>query len=389
MRLKLSPELQLSSVSLVCLFFVPQPPLNMAAPAASTAALSSRSPSYGPVACNLEHDATPSAHLHRFVPCVHLCSPAETHQKALRPSIESCGLRDGATAWPAYQSWFHAQQSVCASSGVQLKTLSFLRHAEGTHNEAEARVGYRVWEDTESQREEYTDPDLTAKGVEQCNRFAKQLPAAIAHGFKPQLVLCSPMLRTLRTAAICLDALPAESDLSSSSTGGPHWIVLESARETLGNHTCDKRHPITEATLSRFPRHQFHLLRENHDALWTEQRETDEALLLRAQRLLDFLFHVPEEHIVIVAHSGIIGALSQLIAKPFAPAASGTPVDSTVPAATTAATEDASPATVLEVLRADGALSAETIDARHCELQPFCVARLPLNAAVAAKPGKL
>ena len=357
-------------------------PVNMAAPASSAAAsISPRSPSYGPVACNLAHDATPSAHLHRFVPCSYLCSPDQTHQAALRPSIESCGLRDGAASWPAYDSWFRAQQSLCASSGVQLKTLSFLRHAEGTHNEAEARVGYAVWEATESQRDIYTDPDLTAKGVEQCNRFAKQLPAALAQGFTPQLVVCSPMLRTLRTASICLDALPAES------AAGPHWVVLESARETLGNHTCDKRHPITQATLDRFPRHQFHLLRETHDALWTEQRETDDALLLRAQRLLDFIFHVPEDHVLLVAHSGIIGAVSQLIAKPLTIAAKATE-ELTVPASAATVTEDASLATVLEVLRADGALSAETIDARHCELQPFCVARLPLKP-VAATPGKL
>lgn len=342
--------------------------------------MSPRSPSYGPVTCDLEHDATPSAHLHRFVPCEYLCSPQQTHVKDLQPSIEACGLRGGSASWPAYDSWFRSQQSLCAASGVQLKTLSFLRHAEGTHNEAEARVGFDMWEATESQREEYTDPDLTAKGVAQCERFAKQLPAAIAQGFQPQLVLCSPMLRTLRTAAICLDALPPESD---SAPSGPHWVVLESARETLGNHTCDKRGPITDATLSCFPRHQFHLLREKHDALWTEQRETIEELLMRAQRLLDFIFHVPEQHVLLVAHSGIIRALSQLIAKPFTNTA-------TAGAAAADTKSDASVSAVLEMLRADGALSAKFIDARHCELQPFCVARLPLNAAAdAVTPGKL
>jgi broad specificity phosphatase PhoE len=327
-------------------------------------------------AASLPHDAIPSMHLHRYVANPFFCSPAETNDPEKRPPVEACGLQPG-QSWPAFYSYFSELQRSHSSrqTGIRFKTLYFLRHAEGLHNVAERTHGTRHWEAVEALKDEYTDPDLTEKGRGQCLALAKGLPAALAAGLAPQLVLCSPLRRTLQTAALSLEALPHDA---------APWIVVEQVRETLHRHTCDRRHPITEEVEAMHPRVQFHLLRERHDALWVPlHRERDEDLLMRAQRVLDFLFDVPEEHIIIVAHGGMLSTLGWLIAKELQEGAAAASSSVSVPRAT-------SIADVQAYLKADGAMDAVSIEARHCELQPFVVARLPLQtpAPAAASPEK-
>ena len=350
------------------------------------------------------------------------------------PPISACGLRSG--SWPDYFSYFCSLQSQLAgagsvggggSGGVRVKSLYLLRHAEGTHNAAESFFGTPVWDASESLKDEYEDPALTEKGRGQCEAFARGLPKALAEGFAPQLVICSPLQRTMQTAALCLDALPAfipssvaaaaastspgasspaaASSPSSSCSSSPSaaaaglvplpWVALECARETLGSHTCDRRGLIDSSVEARFPRLQFQLLRERHDALWTHTRESHEQRLLRAHRILDFVFAAPEDHVILVAHSEIFGAISRLIAKPFDAAEFPINASAASAAATSAAPASAqgteppqlqssvhSLASVLEVHRADGALDVTPIHTHHCTLQPFCIARIPISAAL-------
>jgi broad specificity phosphatase PhoE len=226
-------------------------------------------------------------------------------------------------------------------------------------------VGTEAWEAAEALKDEYTDPDLTERGRAQCAAFAEGLPAALASGLSPRLIICSPMQRALRTAALCLSALPEPLP----------WVAVETARETLGRHTCDRRREVNEEVERAHPRVQFHLLRERHDALWTPQRETDEEQLLRAQRLLDFIFAAPEEHVLVVAHSGILTSLAKLFAQPLrehdlSPAPKGEGASAT--SSPTPAPVSHPHASLLD------AVNAPSIASRHCELQPFIVARLPL-----------
>ena len=247
---------------------------------------------------------------------------------------------------------------------MKLKTFYFLRHAEGYHNEAEAKFGTALWDAVESLKDEYTDPDLTPHGRQQCAALAEVMPAALADGFKPELIIVSPLKRTLRTSELCL-----KSTLYSTLP----VVSVEHARETLGEHTCDRRSPIATMT-KEFPEVQFHYIEHDHDPIWTEVRESEELELIRAQRYLDFLFSLPEEHIVLVGHSGILCALSNLFWRGHS---SNDPLPIST-AVNTAMSHDA----LLQMFRRDGALGTPNMISRHCEIQPFIVARMPLQYGI-------
>jgi broad specificity phosphatase PhoE len=278
-------------------------------------------------AMSLPNDALPSLHLHRHVPLAPLfpsassSSTASSSSSSFSASAEQHGL---ATSWADYYRHFRARVALHASSGsgVRLKTLSLLRHAEGSHNVAEALYGTPHWDAVESRKEQYLDPELTERGQQQCASFAR-------------------------------------------------------------------RH-IDADVEAQHARVQFHLLPTRHDCLWTPERESEPALLLRTQRLLDVIFALEEEHILVVAHSEIINLLSRIIARPLeeeekatAAAAAGMATPAPAAAATAvAAISSAAGHTLADVAvlhEREQTLEAPAINSRHCQLLTFCVARLPVN----------
>jgi broad specificity phosphatase PhoE len=330
----------------------------------------------------LPNDALPSLHLHRHVPLAPLFPSASSSSTASFSSFSASAEQHGlATSWTDYYRHFRARVALHASSGsgVRLKTLSLLRHAEGSHNVAEALYGTPHWDAVESRKEQYLDPELTERGQQQCASFARHLPQALQNGLAPQLVLVSPLRRTLLTAELCLSSLP--SDMAP-------WVALEHARETLGDHTCDRRRHIDADVEAQHARVQFHLLPTRHDCLWTTVRESEPALLLRTQRLLDVIFALEEEHILVVAHSEIINLLSRIIARPLeeeekaTAAAAAASMATPAPAAAAAAIFSAVGHTLADVAalhEREQTLEAPAINSRHCQLLTFCVARLPVN----------
>ena len=111
------------------------------------------------------------------------------------------------------------------------KTIHFIRHAEGQHNQANSAAG----DDTPVTYStpgawKYMDAYLTERGIQQCTDARKTL----LNGINPQLVVVSPFTRTLQTAHIMF------------SGNNIPFLVHDLARERSGKFTCDKRRPRTE-----------------------------------------------------------------------------------------------------------------------------------------------
>lgn len=111
------------------------------------------------------------------------------------------------------------------------KTIHFIRHAEGYHNEANHAYG----DDTPCTFStegswQYQDARLTDKGIGQCVKARETLLGDV----KPQLIVVSPFTRTLQTAHIMF-----------GGKGYP-FIVHNLCRERSGKFTCDKMRSKTE-----------------------------------------------------------------------------------------------------------------------------------------------
>jgi broad specificity phosphatase PhoE len=177
------------------------------------------------------------------------------------------------------------------------KTIHFIRHAEGTHNEANHAYG----DDTPCTFDtpnawNYMDARLTEKGINQCITARETL----LHGVNPELVVVSPFTRTLQTAHIMF--------------GGKNYpfIVHQSCQERWGKFTCDKKRtkteivaemaPVYEATNDHIDFDSFGFPTEE-DELWKETREPGEETIARGHAMMAWLATRPEKEIAVVTHS--------------------------------------------------------------------------------------
>mmetsp|Transcript_10245 Transcript_10245/g.19676 ORF Transcript_10245/g.19676 Transcript_10245/m.19676 type:complete len:300 (-) Transcript_10245:161-1060(-) len=181
------------------------------------------------------------------------------------------------------------------------KIIHFIRHAEGTHNAANRAYG----DDTPTvfstpRSEKYTDAPLTDRGIQQC---LEARYGVLLSGVKPELVVVSPLTRTLQTAHIMFH-----------SRGLP-FIVHDVCRERWGRYTCDKRRRASEVikdmqvlygtTHENIDFKSFAYCDED-DTKWTEKRETDESCCERGVALLHWLATRPEKEIAVVTHSSFL-----------------------------------------------------------------------------------
>jgi broad specificity phosphatase PhoE len=177
------------------------------------------------------------------------------------------------------------------------KTVHFVRHAEGEHNEADRRAGDDspvTYSTGGSWR--YRDARLTPRGVAQCVTVRQTLLRDV----RPQLVVVSPFSRTLQTAHVMFGG------------GGAPFLVHDLARERSGRFTCDKRRtrseivaemgPVYEYTNDRIDFDRFGYPTED-DPYWTEDREPSDAVTSRAVAFMQWLATRPETEIAVVTHS--------------------------------------------------------------------------------------
>ncbi|KAL3897639.1 MAG: hypothetical protein SGPRY_013013, partial [Prymnesium sp.] len=159
-------------------------------------------------------------------------------------------------------------RSDLASSGCgRTRSVHFIRHAEGTHNAAEAEVeasrlhlrdatgvhaalydahgtGWVLLEEVSGKT--YWDAPLTPAGREQAYALRRSLRTA---NLQIDAVFSSPFRRTLQTALLSLPQLEQSAttfQLNDSIAQPPPIIVSDLLRERVGPYTCDARLSVNE-----------------------------------------------------------------------------------------------------------------------------------------------
>ncbi|KAI0596183.1 histidine phosphatase superfamily [Biscogniauxia sp. FL1348] len=163
-------------------------------------------------------------------------------------------------------------------------TLMLVRHAQALHN---ATHDYSI-----------RDPELSEIGREQCFPLRRGLMEdPIAQ--KAELVITSPMRRTIQTALGSVDWL-LEKGVKIQADAG--W-------QENSDKPCDTGSPVDKLT-AEFPAVDFSTV----DPVWPDKtspaashyRYTKTALLVRAQASLKKLYERPEKVILVVSHSAFM-----------------------------------------------------------------------------------
>jgi broad specificity phosphatase PhoE len=165
-----------------------------------------------------------------------------------------------------------------------IKTIHFVRHAEGHHNVAGRTdpAGYL--------REDLEDAELTDFGKKQCQKLNALHGAKVSGA---QLVVFSPMNRTIQTASLSFPELINKVP----------WVAVEQLREQSGLHPCDRRKPISEHKKT-YPHVDFGQIKDNEDKLYRlfPQRERESDVTIRARKFMQWLKQRPESEIIVVSH---------------------------------------------------------------------------------------
>lgn len=195
------------------------------------------------------------------------------------------------------------------------KTIHLVRHAQGIHN-VEGEKNYKAYMNPEC-----FDAHLTPLGWQQVDNLRMHVHSSGLHK-KIELVIVSPLLRTLQTAVGVfggegytdkLDILPMMLANAGNSGRGaissldcPPIIAVELCREHLGVHPCDQRRNISDYQFL-FPAVDFSLVETDEDVLWKATvRETKEEVAARGLKFLNWLWTRKEKEIAIVTHSGFL-----------------------------------------------------------------------------------
>ncbi|KAI3920057.1 hypothetical protein MKW98_001313 [Papaver atlanticum] len=116
------------------------------------------------------------------------------------------------------------------------KTLHLVRHAHGAHQlEVEDRDALKS--------EELFDAQLSLQGWQQVDNLNKHInECGLAK--KVELVIVSPLLRTMQTA---VGAFGGNSNRSATSNiNTPPFLAVELCRERLGVYYCNRRRATSE-----------------------------------------------------------------------------------------------------------------------------------------------
>eukprot|EP00271_Cylindrocystis_brebissonii_P018578 TRINITY_DN534_c0_g1_i3.p1 TRINITY_DN534_c0_g1~~TRINITY_DN534_c0_g1_i3.p1 ORF type:complete len:294 (+),score=43.39 TRINITY_DN534_c0_g1_i3:248-1129(+) len=198
------------------------------------------------------------------------------------------------------------------------KFLSLVRHGEGYHNVAQAAdvAAFTSYD--------YYDASLTPKGWEQALALRCHLAGLPNGGLGIELIVTSPLLRTMQTAAGVFgstvdDASPSSAPLfmqageeanggpvAISAAGCPPIVAVEMCREHLGRYPCDARSSVT-LYRPKFPVVDFSQVETDEDTWWQpDERESSADLITRGRKFVQWLMARPERRIAIVSHSSFL-----------------------------------------------------------------------------------
>ncbi|KAL5988398.1 hypothetical protein ACLOJK_036162 [Asimina triloba] len=197
---------------------------------------------------------------------------------------------------------------IWASLRVQASFLYTVRHAQGIHN-VEGEKNHAAYLSPA-----LFDAHLTPLGWDQVHNLRKHVHEC-GLDKKIDLVIVSPLLRTMQTAvgvfggenyvdgihaSPLMVANAGNSDHPAiSSLNCPSFLAVETCREHLGVHPCDKRRSINEYR-TLFPAIDFSLIESDEDILWTaETREANEDVAARGMKFMNWLWTRKEKEIAI------------------------------------------------------------------------------------------
>ncbi|CAE5986136.1 unnamed protein product [Arabidopsis arenosa] len=204
------------------------------------------------------------------------------------------------------------------------KTIHLVRHAQGIHNVAGEK------DHSAYSSEDYFDAHLTPLGWQQVDNLRNHVLATQLLN-KVELVIVSPLLRTIQTAVGAFggeedtnggDATPlmvanaGNSDRPAiSSLNSPPFLAVELCRETMGDHPCDRRRSVTEYK-ALFPAIDFSIIETDKDVLWKPSpRESLEEVAARGVEFIKWIWTRKEKEIAIVSHSGFLHGLLSSFGK--------------------------------------------------------------------------
>jgi broad specificity phosphatase PhoE len=203
----------------------------------------------------------------------------------------------------------------CMPAGTQLntrsKTLIFIRHCESTFNQActgaDGSTGHRPVGGPDGSMSkslfDYEDSSLTEKGSQQATALGQRLRLR-GQGQEVELVVCSPLERTLQTATLAFPEPPGS---------GGRIIAHEGAREMMfpNGETVNRRGKLSDKA-ARFPTVDWSEVADEEDTMWarcadvTLNKMGRERSAQVAQRMVDFLDWLlrsrPERVIAVVTH---------------------------------------------------------------------------------------
>ncbi|CAI0464114.1 unnamed protein product [Linum tenue] len=189
-----------------------------------------------------------------------------------------------------------------AAQPENAKVLHLVRHAQGVHNVAGAK------DHSALMSPEYFDAQLSPLGCQQVQDLRNYVVSSGILG-KIQLVITSPLSRTMETAVRVFDTKPNRASVHNGGEAEemldvnyPPILAYELCRERLGLHPCDKRRTVTEYR-SLYPDVDFSLIESDVDVMWTpDVRETFEEVAARGLKFMSWLWTRPEKEIAIVCH---------------------------------------------------------------------------------------
>eukprot|EP00850_Spirogloea_muscicola_P023171 SM000334S12540 [mRNA] locus=s334:51136:53698:- [translate_table: standard] len=195
------------------------------------------------------------------------------------------------------------------------KSIHLIRHGQGYHNVA-GEMDYGAYMSAE-----YFDAALTPMGWQQTTALKNHIHN-LPGGLQVDLVVVSPLMRTLQTAAgvfgsgkvvdgdsqtpLMLSNVGKSEVGPISSKGCPPFVAVEMCREHLGVHPCDRRNTLTSYQ-DQFPSIDFSLVETDEDTWWhADVRESEEQLTARGQLFCQWLMNRNERNIAVVSHSSFL-----------------------------------------------------------------------------------
>ena len=169
------------------------------------------------------------------------------------------------------------------------KQIIFIRHGYALHNDLFWKLGKKAYSD-------YVDTPLLNKGFSQAYHCREMFLKEIKQlGRNPDIVLASPLTRTLQTA-MCIFSddikIKALDCLVEYPQGGFEKCNIRKERKMLE---------------TVYPSVDFTQIEQN--MLWSKDEESIDELNSRISKLWEYIGKMEEKLIVVVSHSSFIGQL--------------------------------------------------------------------------------